>query len=62
MPTTLTAAEYAQVQMFRMSFPYRIVYVARKEGEESFVSAATSMRIPNKMAREGWSVFTIHNK
>jgi hypothetical protein len=51
----LTPQEQAQVRQWQLDCPYRIVYVARKNGE-SVVSAATSRRIPNKLARDGWTV------
>lgn len=60
--TMLTPDETRQAHVMRTSFPYRIVYVARKQGEETIVSAVTSMRIPNRLAREGWTVFRVSSR
>ncbi len=55
----LTPDEIAQARICRETFPYRIVYVARKDGEETVVAAVLDRRIPNKLARQGWTVFTV---
>jgi hypothetical protein len=44
----------------RNSFPFRIIYGAFNPATgEWFASAVPTMRIPNKLAREGWQVFTV---
>lgn len=52
----LTPAQEAQARNMMAFYPYRIIYVATKHGEDDVVSAVTSMRIPNKLARDGWTV------
>lgn len=52
MTINLTDSEAAKVRQMMSSFPYRIIYVARKDGE-SVVSAVPTRRIPYKLAREG---------
>lgn len=54
-----TPDEERQIRACLETFPFRIVYVARKDGEETIVSAVTSMRIPRRLAREGWHVVTV---
>jgi len=57
---TLTADHHAQIARMRASFPYRIAYGALHPTTGEFVaSAVTSRRIPNKLAREGWHVWTM---
>ena len=52
---TPTAEQLAEMARVKGYFPFRIVYLATK-GDKAVVSAVTSMRIPNKLAREGWDV------
>lgn len=52
--------QQAELQRLRSYFPYRIVYGAFNPAtSEWFASAVETMRIPNKLAREGWQVFTL---
>lgn len=56
----LTEAQIQELQGLKNSFPYRIVYGAINPATgEWFASAVTTMRAPNKLAREGWQVFTL---
>ena len=56
----LTDAQTAEMRRLRSYFPYRIVYGAwNSQKREWFASAVDSMRIPNKMQREGWTVFIL---
>lgn len=52
----LTPEQQQQVEMLRQTFPYRIIYTAKSPSGEFAASAVTDMRIPNKLAREGWEV------
>lgn len=56
----LTDAQTQQLRNLKASFPFRIIYGALNPVTKEYVaSAVTSMRIPNKLAREGWEVFTV---
>lgn len=55
----LTKTEDNQVRYLMGFYPYRIIYVARKPGEVSTVSAVETMRIPNKLARDGYEVLIV---
>jgi hypothetical protein len=55
----LTDDETRQVREWQAACPYRIVCVARKPGETTIVTAVTTMRLPNKLAREGWTVLRV---
>jgi len=60
MQVNLTTKQETEMRRMRQWFPYRIVYAAINLQTEEFVcSAVTTMRIPNKLAREGWQVFTL---
>lgn len=53
-------AQITELQNLKNSFPYRIIYGAvNPTTGEWFASAVPTMRIPNKLAREGWQVFTL---
>lgn len=52
-----TEEQKHEIIRYRQSFPYRIVFFAQR-GTEWFVSAVPTMRIPNKLVREGYSVVT----
>lgn len=55
-----TPAQEDEIRSLRGFFPYRIIYAARNPTSgECVISAVTSMRIPNKLAREGWEVVRI---
>lgn len=55
-----TEAQIQEMNRLKLSFPFRIVYGAfNPETSEWFASAVPTMRIPNKLAREGWQVFTL---
>jgi hypothetical protein len=58
---TLTPAQSEEVRIMRGHFPYRLIYVAVSPSGESVVSAVPTMRVPNKLAREGWTVVMITN-
>jgi hypothetical protein len=54
---TLTESQNNELKRLQLSFPFRIVYGAfNPSTSEWFASAVQSMRIPNKLAREGWRV------
>lgn len=56
----LTAVQVQEMQNLKLSFPFRIIYGAFNPAtKEWFASAVSTMRIPNKLAREGWQVFTL---
>lgn len=49
-----------ELQSLKNFFPFRIIYGAfNPVTGEWFASAVPTMRIPNKLAREGWQVFTL---
>lgn len=56
----LTQAQTAELQRLKSFYPFRIIYGARHPRTGEWVASAVStMRIPNKLAREGWEVFTL---
>lgn len=56
----VTDKQQQEMHNLRLSFPFRIVYGAyNPTTQEWFASAVLNMRIPNKLAREGWEVFTL---
>lgn len=56
---TLSADQHAQIARMKASFPFRIAYGALNPKTGEFVaSAVTSRCITNKLAREGWLVWT----
>ncbi len=60
---TLTDTQIAEMQRVKSYFPFRIVYGAFNPTTKEFVaSAVTTMRIPNKLIREGWEVFTLQKR
>ena len=54
--TVLTPTQEAAVRRWMADCPWHIIFVATKSGEEDIVSAVTSRHIPNRLAREGWTV------
>lgn len=56
--TELTPEQTAEMQRIKSYFPYRIVYGAVKDGEWQ-CGAVTTKREPNRLAREGWTVFLL---
>lgn len=53
-------AQLKELQGLKNSFPFRIIYGAFNPATEEWIaSAVTTMRIPNKLSREGWQVFTV---
>lgn len=55
-----TEAQIQEMNRLKLSFPFRVVYGAfNPVTQEWFASAVASTRIPNKLAREGWQVFTL---
>lgn len=55
-PSDTDRQEMARLKAY---FPYRIVYCAVR-GNERTCSAVATMRIPNRLARDGWQVWTMH--
>jgi hypothetical protein len=56
----LTEAQRSELRRLREMCPFRIVYGAwNPQTGEYFAAAVTSMRIPNRLVREGWEVFTV---
>lgn len=53
-----TPDELQQIRAWRADCPYRITYVARKDGV-SRVSAVTTLRIPRQLVRDGWTVMVV---
>jgi hypothetical protein len=53
-------AQLRELRNLKNSFPFRIIYGAfNPQTQEWIASAVPTMRIPNKLAREGWQVFTM---
>jgi hypothetical protein len=53
-------AQLQELQNLKNSFPFRIIYGAfNPETQEWVASAVATMRIPNRLTREGWQVFTV---
>jgi len=58
----LTSEQRQELARLQAYYPYRIIYgMIDKDSGEFFASAVISMRIPNKMAREGHKVFVLKN-
>jgi hypothetical protein len=56
----LTEDQKQELKMLREFFPYRIVYAAMNPSTGEYIaSAVTSMRIPNKLCRDGWQVVRV---
>lgn len=56
----LTPEQLRDLTFYRDHFPFRIVYGALHSRTGEFrCSAVFNMRQPNKLAREGWQVFTV---
>lgn len=56
----LSEAQIQELQNLKNSFPFRIIYGAFNPVTKEWIAGAvTTMRIPNKLAREGWQVFTL---
>ena len=56
----LTKTQQAQVSQLKQFYPYRIIYIViDKDTNEFTASAVNSMRIPNKLARDGHTVYTV---
>ena len=52
-------AQRAEIAVAKSRFPFRIAYGAFNPTTGEFIaSAVTTLRIPNKLAREGWLVWT----
>lgn len=59
----LTAEQETEMRRMKSHFPYRIIYAAlHPDTGEFWASAVTSMRIPNKFARQGYAIFTLQLK
>jgi hypothetical protein len=57
----LTAEQINQMGFLKQHYPYRIIYgVIDKNTNEFTSSAVSSMRIPNKLTREGHTVFIMN--
>ena len=62
----LSQEQIQQMRFFKDYFPYRIVFGALrntkgalKEGHEFVCGAVVTNHKPNKLAREGWTVFKL---
>lgn len=54
------AEQLAEMQRMKAAFPFRIAYGALDPATGEFVaSAVPTKRIPNKLAREGWTVWLL---
>ena len=56
MQTALTFAQEREMMQLKRISPFRIVYGAVKNGEWT-CAAVHNMRIPNKLMRQGYTVF-----
>jgi hypothetical protein len=56
---TPTESELADAKLFRDMRPFMITYIAKKDGHDTIVSCAATMHRPNKLARDGWTVFRV---
>jgi len=55
----LTDIQVKELTRLKQYFPYRIVYGALDPNTNAFQSGAvTTKRIPNALARKGWTVWT----
>ncbi|MDD3984250.1 MAG: hypothetical protein PHU54_10015 [Candidatus Omnitrophica bacterium] len=60
MPTGLTKTQEAEIYRIKSFYPYRIAYgIIDKDTGKFEAHAVTSMRIPNKLIREGHEVFIL---
>lgn len=55
----LTEDQLIKLAYLQTHFPFRIIYGAISRDGEFEASAVTTMHRPNKLAREGWKVFTV---
>ncbi len=59
MTIELTTGQRQEITSLKSHYPYRIIYgMIDKDTGEFQASAVTTMRIPNKLVREGHTVFT----
>ena len=55
-----TDTQRQDIRRMQAGFPYRIIYAAiNPTTEEFFTSAVDTMKIPNRLKREGWNVWII---
>lgn len=55
-----TEAQLKELQSLKNFFPFRIIYGAFNPATEEWIaSAVTTMRIPNRLTRTDWQVFTL---
>ena len=47
-----------ELKRLRQYFPFRIIWCAHRNGEWQ-TGAASTLRQPNKLQREGWQVFRV---
>jgi len=53
-------AQLQELRNLKNSFPFRIIYGAFNPATNEWIaSAVPTMRIPNRLTREGWQVFTV---
>lgn len=58
--TTISPEQLEQMRRLSLTLPFRIVYGAiNNETKEFVVAAVATMHIPNRLARTGWTVYTI---
>jgi hypothetical protein len=56
----LTDKQIEELRRMKSYFPYRIIYGAiNPQTGEWIASAVPTMRVPNRLLREGWQVFTL---
>lgn len=54
-----TDTQRAEIARMKASFPFRVAYGALNPQTQEFIaSAVPDLRIPNRLAREGWLVWT----
>lgn len=57
---TFTPAQERDLRALMGTFPFRIIYAATHPDTGEWVcSAVLNMRIPNRLARQGWSVIIV---
>lgn len=55
----MNETQMAEVSRLKAYFPYRIAYGAIAPNGEFESGAVTTKRIPNRLARDGWTVWIV---
>lgn len=59
---SLSESQTAEMQRLKAYFPYRIVYGAIGPKGEWQCGAVVNKREPNRLSREGWTVYLLESR